>query len=196
MVSPKLVVVGGPNGSGKSTFAEEYVERFNIPYLGADLIAAELCPEDTWSARNQAGRLFSQRLSETIHRRNSLVIESTLAGLSLKRHIQAAIQHNYEIILVFVTLDSPLLCIERIKERVAQGGHYVPDEDVVRRFTRARENFWYHYRMLASCWSLYSNTGDAFDSIAIGEGDECVIIQPQLFDNFVSGVAKNAHKQT
>jgi predicted ABC-type ATPase len=193
MDNPKLVIVGGPNGSGKSTFAEEYVERFHIPYLGADLIAAELCPEDTWSSRNQAGRLFSRRLSENIKQGNSLVIESTLSGLSLKRHIEKANERDYEVILVFVTLDSPQLCIERIKERVAQGGHHVPDNDVIRRFSRARENFWYHYRPLASQWSLYSNTGDAFDSIAVGEGEDSVLIQPQLFDAFVAGVTKHAN---
>ncbi|HQT01970.1 MAG: hypothetical protein B7X52_04920 [Thiotrichales bacterium 34-46-19] len=81
-------------------------------------------------------------------------------------------------------------------ERFTVGGHHVPDEDVIRRFTRARENFWYHYRMLASQWSLYSNTGDAFDSIAVGEGEDSVLIQPQLFDVFVAGVTKNANNQT
>ncbi|MCH9741629.1 MAG: AAA family ATPase [Proteobacteria bacterium] len=195
MNNRKLVVVGGPNGSGKSTFAEEYVKKFNIPYLGADLIAAELCPEDTWSARNKAGRLFSQRLSESIKQGYSLVIESTLSGLSLKRHIENAIEQDYEVVLVFVTLDSPELCIERIKERVAQGGHHVPDIEVIRRFTRARENFWYHYRMLAAKWSLYSNIGDAFDAIAMGAGEDVVVLQPQLLEAFLSGVNIDAkHK--
>lgn len=61
MSERRLVIVGGPNGSGKSTFAEEYVHRFGMAYLGADAIAAELAPHDPLSVRVAAGKQFVRR---------------------------------------------------------------------------------------------------------------------------------------
>lgn len=184
----RLVVVGGPNGSGKSTFAEEYVARFGIPYLGADVIAAELAPQDPLSVRVEAGKLFVRRLEAAIAAGESRVVESTLAGKGMERHVRQARQQGYRVSLVFVTLDSADLCIARIRERVAQGGHSVPDEDVRRRFGRARQLFWSHYRPLADEWQLFSNTTSGFELIAIGQGEQVSEANPGLFAAFINSL--------
>ena len=188
MSERRLVIVGGPNGSGKSTFAEEYINRFGIAYLGADAIAAELAPHDPLSVRVEAGKQFVRRLTAAIEAGESRVVESTLSGKGLERHIQAAQSQGYEVIMVFVTLDSPELCIARIRERVAQGGHFVPDDDVRRRFYRARKLFWYHYRQLADNWQLFSNTGEGFDLLAAGSGEAFAEAAPDELAAFVSSL--------
>lgn len=188
MTERRLVIVGGPNGSGKSTFAEEYVQRFGLEYLGADAIAAELAPQDPFSVRVEAGKQFVRRLTAAIKAGHSRVVESTLSGKGLERHIQAAHAQGYEVIMVFVTLDSPELCIARIRERVAQGGHFVPDDDVRRRFYRARQLFWTHYRPLADNWQLFSNTGEGFDLLAAGSGEAIFEIAPDELAAFVSSL--------
>lgn len=188
MSERRLVIVGGPNGSGKSTFAEEYVHRFGMAYLGADAIAAELAPHDPLSVRVAAGKQFVRRLSAAIEAGESRVVESTLSGQGLERHIQAARAQGYEVIMVFVTLDSPELCMARIRERVAQGGHFVPDDDVRRRFGRARRLFWTHYRLQADNWQLFSNTGEGFDLLAAGSGETVVEAAPDALAAFVSSL--------
>ena len=45
-----------------------------------------------------------------------------------------------EIELYYVSVDSPDLALDRIRTRVASGGHDVPEPDVRRRFTRSRAN--------------------------------------------------------
>lgn len=100
MTERRLVIVGGPNGSGKSTFAEEYVQRFGVEYLGADAIAAELAPHDPFSVRVEAGKQFVRRLTAAIEAGHSRVVESTLSGKGLERHIQAAHAQGYEVIMV------------------------------------------------------------------------------------------------
>jgi predicted ABC-type ATPase len=188
MSEPHLVIVGGPNGSGKSTFADEYSARYAIPYLGADSIAAELAPDNPLSVRVEAGKQFVHRLTDAIAAGESRIVESTLSGKGLERHIGLARQAGYRISLVFVTLDSPELCIARIRERVAQGGHSVPDVDVRRRFTRSRNLFWNHYRLLVNSWQLFANTGEGFDLLATGKGRQVTETAPDLFKLFITSL--------
>jgi predicted ABC-type ATPase len=42
--------------------------------------------------------------------------------------------------LVYVCVDNPERSIKRVRERAAKGGHYVPDEDVRRRYERSLQN--------------------------------------------------------
>ena len=184
----RLVIVGGPNGSGKSTFSEEYVTRFGISYLGADAIAAELAPLDPLSVRVEAGKQFVRRLEVAIHAGSSRVVESTLAGQGLARHIQQAKRAGFEISLIFITLDNPELCMTRIRERVSLGGHSVPDVDVCRRFGRSRRLFWTLYRPLADSWQLFSNTGDGFDLVATGTQEQTIAVAPDVLSYFLASL--------
>jgi predicted ABC-type ATPase len=188
MTERRLVVVGGPNGSGKSTFAEEFVSRHGIEYLGADAIAAELAPDHPLSMRVEAGKQFVRTLGAVIAAGHSRVVESTLAGKGLAHHLLNAKQASYAITVVFVTLDSPELCIARIQERVSQGGHPVPDADVRRSFGRARRLFWHLYRPLADSWQLFSNTGDGFDLIAAGAGSQVIEAAPDELAQFLTSL--------
>jgi predicted ABC-type ATPase len=50
--------------------------------------------------------------------------------------VKKAKQRGYEILLLFVTAGSPEKCCERIRQRVAAGGHVVPREKVFSRYQR------------------------------------------------------------
>lgn len=50
--------------------------------------------------------------------------------------------------IVYTFVDSPSDCLARIQSRVQNGGHPVPDEDVMRRFYRSKYNFWNKYAPL------------------------------------------------
>lgn len=65
---------------------------------------------------------------------------------------------GYRIELVFLSLPSVELALQRIAARVRQGGHDVPRADVVRRFNRSWKNFQSVYRPLADTWSVYDNS--------------------------------------
>jgi predicted ABC-type ATPase len=133
---PELFIVGGPNGCGKTTVALQVLEATDLPFLSADSIAAELSPENPSSAAVAAGRLLSRRLAGALGKGESLILESTLSGLSLKKTIQQAREMGYRTEILFVFLDTPADCATRIKERVARGGHDVPALDIARRFPK------------------------------------------------------------
>jgi predicted ABC-type ATPase len=100
-------------------------------------------------------------LSRLAKARQNFAFESTLSGrtyLPLLRRWKAS---GYRIELVFLSLPSVELALQRIAARVRQGGHDVPRADVVRRFNRSWRNFRLIYRELADMWAIYDNAGEA-----------------------------------
>lgn len=188
MSKSQLIIIGGANGSGKTTLAREFVEIENIDYLGADDIARELNPNQPELAAIEAARLFSQRLGDYLKLGESLIVESTLSGLSLRKWIQKARDDGYSIKILFVYLDSAELCIQRVSIRVRKGGHHVPEEDVRRRYSRSNENFWNIYRKLADDWSLYYNSGEIIVQIAFGDAFGTVILEEARFEKWLKMV--------
>jgi predicted ABC-type ATPase len=79
-------------------------------------------------------------------RRNNIIVESTLSGKSLLPIVSRLInEYQYNIVIVFTYLDNEHACYERVALRVKKGGHYVPFDDVQRRFGRSISNFWNIY---------------------------------------------------
>jgi len=178
------VILGGPNGSGKTTFAREYLKVHDWPFLNADEIAAEMSPGNVADAAISAGREFLRRVDVTITNGNSFILESTLSGLTLRKTLQRCAAAGYDIKLYFIFLGTPQQNIDRIKIRVAKGGHHVPDPDVIRRYKRSLVNFWSIYRMLANSWTLVYNSGDAFRVVANGAREQILAHDEALLDAF------------
>jgi predicted ABC-type ATPase len=182
------MIVAGPNGAGKTTFARGFLQEFDSAYLSADAIAAALDPEDPMRVRVRAGKEFFRQQGELARRGVDLVLETTLSGLGAKRTFDLLRRQGYVITVVFVFLDTPEVCIHRIRERVLKGGHDVPSEDVVRRFYRSKANFWKVYRELADRWYLFHNSGESFQEVAAGQQDELVISDEMLFRSFLQDI--------
>lgn len=183
---PELLVVAGANGSGKTTFALRYQEIHGYPFLNADMIAAELSPSDPARSAIQAGRIFSQRLNDAIESGESFIVETTMSGTSLKRSLLKAMKLDYKLTITFVFLKSPEACIARIAERVAKGGHHIPEDDVRRRYNRSLRNFWKIYKEFASEWMLYYNGDDDMQLVATGTCDRGSVIDEFMFRRFLA----------
>lgn len=184
-MQPVRYRIGGANGAGKTTFALELAEAYQLPYLGADQIAAELCPEDVWSARVPASREFTSRLKGYIMRNESVIVESTLSGRSLARYAEAFRDAGFKIVVSYIFLPSEDLHVERVAVRVSKGGHHVPEEDVRRRFVRSAQNFWELFRPLAKQWHLYENEHSHHQLVAEDLGGGMINTNPAIFGDFM-----------
>lgn len=192
MDQPTLILLGGANGSGKTTLAKEYISEKNLLYLGADQIAYELNPADVESVAIQAGRLFIKKIRETIERRESFILESTLSGLSLQKWLQTAKEAGYFIKVAFVYLDSAELCIERVAARVSKGGHHVPADDIRRRYHRSNLNFWHAYKDISDEWKLFNNMDATIIPVATGEKSGIIVSDIERFYVWLKMVMETA----
>jgi predicted ABC-type ATPase len=182
----EIVIIAGANGSGKTTFARKFLDITQYEFLNADEFAKEISPEDPSLARIAAGKKVIRSIDKFINEGKSFVIESTLSGSFLEKHIARLKNNGYAVKLIFIFLASRELCIERIKSRVLQGGHNIPDKDVIRRFDRGLIKFWNDYRMQADSYSLFfNNEFYDFKQIAQGKAEELEIISEPLFKEFI-----------
>jgi len=159
---PRCIVIAGPNGAGKTTFAREFLPREAdiVHFVNADLIAGGLSPLRPDLEARRAGRMVLAELNRLAKAQRDFAFESTLSGrtyLQLLRRWKAA---GYRIEIVFLSLPSVDIALQRIAARVRQGGHDVPRGDVIRRFDRSWKNFCTLYRPLADTWAVYDNSGD------------------------------------
>ena len=161
LLYPRCIIIAGPNGAGKTTFAREFLskEAGVVHFVNPDLIASGLSPLRPELAAFAAGRLFLQELDRLADAGIDFAFESTLSGLGYLSRLKRWKAAGRRIEIVYLRISSPQLALRRIAARVKQGGHNVPRRDVLRRFTRSRNNFEQHYRLLADTWSVYDNSG-------------------------------------
>ncbi len=138
-------------------------------FVNADLIASGLSPFQPARSAIRAGRLMLEEITAHAQRGDSFAFETTLAGRSYLRMIRDWREQNYQIKLFFLSLSSPEEAIARVAARVAQGGHYVSDDVVRRRFFAGLQNFHKLYRLEVDFWRLYDNSSDMIKLIDEGE---------------------------
>lgn len=159
-IKPKLYILAGANGSGKSTISKVLLPSEGLVYVNPDDIAKELCPQNPEAARIAAGREALRQIANYMDRGDSFAVESTLSGSAYVKMLCRARKLGYETSIIYTFVDSPEVCIARIAARVRRGGHYIPDEDVRRRYARSKKNFWSLYAPIVDYWTLLYN-GDA-----------------------------------
>lgn len=161
-MTKRILIIAGPNGAGKTTFAREFLpkEAEIETFINADIIAAGLSPIDPMKAAVRAGRLMIQAMQESAAKGESFAFESTLSGRSILGHIEEWNEQGYGITIYFLRLHSVELAIERVSGRVRQGGHFVPESTIRRRFQSGWQNFLTIYRDAADDWVVYDNSGE------------------------------------
>jgi predicted ABC-type ATPase len=97
----------------------------------------------------------------------SFAFETTLSGTHYLQRIQEWKDLGYTIKLWFIALSSPELAISRVAERVAQGGHNIPEEVIRRRYKAGLENL-STYQKAVDSWVILD--GDSTDLEKIAQG--------------------------
>ena len=168
--SRRILIVAGANGAGKTAFATEFLpNEGDCPiFINADLIAAGLSPFRPDLTALRAGRLMLSMIHDYVRRGESFAFETTLSGRSYARLIPHWREQGYSVELFFLRLSRPEIAIARVKQRVAEGGHDVPELVIRRRFHAGLRNFEDIYKGLVDEWVVYDNSGD--EPVLLEEG--------------------------
>ena len=153
----KIFIIAGPNGAGKTTFASEFLtsEAGCPTFVNADLIAAGLNPFQPVRSSLQAGRIMLEMIDSYVGRGESFAFETTLSGRGYARMIPSWQAKGYRIHLFFLHLPSPEMALMRVRNRVSEGGHDVPEIVVRRRFASGWRNFQEVYINMVDEWAIY-----------------------------------------
>jgi len=66
--------------------------------------------------------------------------------------------------------------------------HSVHEEDVVRRFSRSKSNFWNIYKNSVDSWKIYFGVEENFVPVAFGEKNRYDIVDDELFGSFLDSI--------
>ena len=135
----KCYIIAGPNGAGKTTFANDFlpIEAECLNFINADLIAHGLSPFRPDKMGVEAGRIMIQKINESVKKGESFAFETTFSGKLYEKKIKSWKSKGYEIIIYYLKLPNVDIAVERVKLRVSQGGHDVPEKIIRRRFDRS-----------------------------------------------------------
>ena len=160
--SKKIRILAGPNGAGKTTFATEFLvnEADSLAFVNADLIASGLNPFQPERSAVHAGRLMLNLIDTYVKRGESFAFETTLSGRNYARMIPHWQAQGYWIQLYFLSLPSPEMAVARVRNRVREGGHNIPEDVVHRRFYSGWRNFQHIYRDIVDEWAIYDASGN------------------------------------
>ena len=156
----KIIIFAGPNGAGKTTFAKEFLpSEASCPiFINADLIAAGIAPFAPESAAISAGKLMLDLIAKHATAGDSFAFETTLSGRGYARMIPQWREAGYRIELFFLSLPSAQFAIERVAQRVKQGGHDIPTDVIERRFASGMVQFEQVYQPLVDMWTLIDSS--------------------------------------
>jgi predicted ABC-type ATPase len=131
----RLLVIAGPNGSGKSTLTNQLLaDGVDLGhYINPDEIALTL--DLTGEARSlEAQRLAEEQRRAYLAQGVSFSFETVMSHPSKIEFLREAREAGYRIVLFFVALESPDLNVARVRQRVALGGHDVPEDRIRSRY--------------------------------------------------------------
>ena len=135
-MTPTLHVLAGPNGAGKTTFVERVLQPVtHLPFINADVIAAERWPGDELEHAYQASRDAADLRRRALTRGESFITETVFSHHSKVALVQHAVLLGY-LVHLHVILVPADLSVQRVVERVRRGGHQVPEEKIRERYAR------------------------------------------------------------
>jgi len=136
----QLWILAGANGAGKSTFYRLFLKSRGINLINADIIARAINPVNQESASYKA-MILAERLREDLLLQGiSFCFETVFSHPSKIDFIARAKSLGYQIVLVYIHLETPELNEARVHQRVAEGGHNVPPQKIRSRIPRTMKH--------------------------------------------------------
>ena len=173
---PTLYVFAGPNGAGKSTYFEELKKREpGIQQINADVTAAQ----NPQMGALGVGSIMARQAKELSQNRESFSWETNLAKQSNYKMFQGYQEQGYKLDITYVNLQTVELCKNRVAQRVAAGGHPIPEKQIEERYVSALELIKQNYKV-PDRLELVDNSGKEQRTVLTLEQGKIVQQAPEL----------------
>lgn len=189
---PVFLIVAGPNGSGKSSvYANTDLEwgGRSVWIVNPDLLAARISEVEGQplpAANLTAVQRIEAWAGTSIDVHKTIGVETVLSTDKYRRLVEAAKARGFVVWLFYVILDSPERSIERIKLRVAKGGHHVPDDRVRKRYKGSLNQLPWFLEQADQAW-IWDNSGASPRQIG-AKSDGVIELDPSALPVIASAV--------
>ncbi|HEV7683551.1 MAG TPA: zeta toxin family protein [Pyrinomonadaceae bacterium] len=174
---PSIHLIAGVNGAGKSSIQGAAILEAGGSYYNPDEAARKLMTANRILTQTEANSIAwhnsVELLRKAIQEKLVFVFESTLGGTTIPILLIRAAAQGIAVHVWFVGLESPELHIARVRQRVRRGGHFIPEEDIRRRYERSRLNLIDLIPQLASL-RVFDNSFEA--DLNKGESPKLVLV--------------------
>ena len=176
---PRLYIISGCNGAGKTTASYSMLPEMLScsEFVNSDEFAKGLSPFDPSKASIQASRYMLMKIRYLLKNKKDFAVETTLATRTLLKIVKAAQAEGYTVTLLYFWLKTPELAVERVRARVAAGGHDIPEETIRRRYQVGIDYFFHYYAPISERWILADNSQIPFRVIAEGSKSDVINIR-------------------
>ncbi len=139
---PTYTIFAGVNGAGKTSIYKSiyYNENKDEKRINTDEMVARI---GSWKDNNlqmksarEAVKLIKRYISEKI----SFNQETTLSGKSMIKNIKMAKENGFYMVMNYIGVENPDIAKDRVKIRVSQGGHGIPEDTIERRYYASLKN--------------------------------------------------------
>lgn len=172
-----------PNGAGKTTFVLDYLPQVAHceHFINADLIAAGLSPLHPEREQFAASRLYLAEIDRCVVAREDFAFETTLSGRGYLHLTNRLMQSNWQVELIYLALPNMEMSRQRVMERVAHGGHDIPQAAIRRRFARSLYNLFQMYGPSVSRTRCYVNAGDVPSPVFVQCADDLDVLDDVVY---------------
>lgn len=193
---PRLYIISGCNGAGKTTASYSLLpEMLDCrEFVNSDEFAKGLSPFDPSKASIQASRYMIMKIRYLLKKQKDFAIETTLATRTLLKTVKMAQNAGYTVTLLYFWLNSPELAVERVRARVAAGGHDIPEETIRRRYSVGIYYFFNTYAPICERWILTDNSQIPFRVIAEGSKKDILNIKDEATYATIKAIADERKK--
>ncbi len=161
---PEFWIIAGVNGAGKTTTVKNTkAGRLigDIVYLNPDELTAEIMKSkpgmDLTGANLEAARKVEKLVESYLVGQKSVAVETVLSSSKYEPYIELAKKKGFEVNIFYIGLETLELSIERVRQRVASGGHDVPLDKMQSRWSKSLDNLAKFLPKVDNAF-VYSNT--------------------------------------
>jgi predicted ABC-type ATPase len=139
---PFIFVLAGVNGAGKSSVAGPMLAEHGLAWFNPDTYTRELMAQLGLGLAEANARAWEHgrlQLERAIAGGVNYAFEATLGPRALP-DVLAKATHTHRVAVLFCGLTSPEQHIERVRSRVANGGHDIGENEIRERWVASRAN--------------------------------------------------------